>query len=44
MVGKVGNSGTTLVPHLHVVLGFTDAGNRFVKIVLNYDGIIHFLC
>ena len=27
-VGTVGNSGTTLVPHLHVVWGFTDMDGR----------------
>ena len=28
VVGTVGNSGTTYVPHLHVVWGYTDSDDR----------------
>ena len=29
MCGENGNSGTTLVPHLHIVYGFTDDSGRY---------------
>ena len=31
LVGSVGNSGTTLVPHLHLVWGFVDNNERYAK-------------
>jgi len=40
-LGQVGNSGTTLVPHLHVVFGFTDANNRFWSLPVEWSGVSH---
>merc|ERR1719242_1358430 len=40
-VGTVGNSGTTLVPHLHVVWGFTDKNNRFWSLPIEWKNYNH---
>ena len=59
-VGTVGNSGTTLVPHLHsgavrrfialekcvfdprfTVWGFTDAGNRYWALPIEWQSVAH---
>merc|ERR1712127_514767 len=36
-VGTVGNSGTTLVPHLHTVWGFTDNDNRYWALPIEWQ-------
>jgi len=41
LVGTVGNSGTTLVPHLHVVWGFTDANDRFWSLPIEWQNYNH---
>jgi len=41
LVGKVGNSGTTLVPHLHVVWGFTDKNKRFWALPIEWANVSH---
>jgi len=40
-VGTVGNSGTTLVPHLHSVWGFTDANNRYWALPIEWQSVAH---
>jgi len=40
-VGTVGNSGTTLVPHLHAVWGFTDANNRYWAMPIEWSDVTH---
>ena len=37
LVGAVGNSGTTLVPHLHVALGFSDQNGRFWSLPIEWE-------
>jgi len=41
LVGSVGNSGTTLVPHLHVVWGFTDSNSRFWALPVEWKDVSH---
>jgi len=41
VVGTVGNSGTTLVPHLHSVWGFTDANNRYWALPIEWQSVAH---
>lgn len=39
LVGTVGNSGTTLVPHLHAVWGFNDLENRFWSLPIEWKAV-----
>lgn len=41
VVGENGNSGTTLVPHLHVVFGFTDAAGKFWSLPIDWADVQH---
>jgi murein DD-endopeptidase MepM/ murein hydrolase activator NlpD len=36
-VGKVGNSGTSLVPHLHVAFGFNDQNDRYWSLPIKWE-------
>jgi hypothetical protein len=40
-VGRVGNSGTTLVPHCHVTWGFTSAAGRFWSLPVEWAAVRH---
>jgi len=40
-VGEAGNSGTTYVPHLHIVLGYTDASGRFWSLPVDWANVRH---
>jgi len=40
-VGKVGNSGTTLVPHCHITWGFTDREGRFWSLPIHWSQVQH---
>ena len=35
-LGTNGNSGTTLVPHLHIVYGYTDAQGRYWSLPIDW--------
>merc|ERR1711936_403959 len=41
VVGETGNSGTTYVPHMHVVFGFTDHNNRFWSLPIEWANVQH---
>ena len=40
-IGEVGNSGTTYVPHLHVVFGFTNGSGRFWSLPVDWADVQH---
>ena len=40
-IGEVGNSGTTYVPHLHLVFGFTNANGRFWSLPVDWADVQH---
>jgi len=40
-LGQVGNSGTTYVPHLHVVFGFTNGSGRFWSLPVDWADVQH---
>ena len=41
VVGEAGNSGTTYVPHLHIVFGYTDASGRFWSLPVDWANVHH---
>jgi len=41
MCGENGNSGTTLVPHLHIVYGFTDDSGRYWALPVEWKDMQH---
>ena len=40
-VGQAGNSGTSYVPHLHLVFGFLDQADRFWSLPIEWEGYRH---
>lgn len=40
-LGRVGNSGTTLVPHLHLVFGFFDQNDRYWSLPVEWESYSH---
>jgi len=41
VIGEAGNSGTTYVPHLHIVFGFTDMFGRFWSLPVDWANVKH---
>ena len=41
LIGEAGNSGTTYVPHLHIVFGFTDMSGRFWSLPVDWANVKH---
>jgi len=41
VVGEAGNSGTTYVPHLHIVFGYTDQSGRYWSTPVDWQDVQH---
>jgi len=41
VIGEAGNSGTTYVPHLHIVFGYTDMSGRFWSLPVDWANVKH---
>jgi len=41
VIGEAGNSGTTYVPHLHVVFGYTDVSGRYWSLPVDWANVKH---